>query len=169
MKIKHLVIISLLLFACQSISFAAAAPEFKVPVSENRIADPGLHSAGVANLVLVTSTNGALATDNNGDTITDGFIYYVVLGSTDTLPANSLYLELRSTDTANITSAHLIPQIHAMETVTAKRNVNQIVRFNPPIPFSNGLSLNIGPSTALDSTSGSTPLEFGVGVRWKKQ
>ena len=168
MKIKHLAIISLLLFACHAIGFAADAPKFKVPVSNNRIADPGLQSAGVANVFLVTSTNGALATDNNGDTITDGFLYYVVLGSTDTLPAESLFLELRSTGTANLTSARLIPKIHAMETVTAKRNVNQIVVFNPPIPFANGLSLNIGPATALDNAVNQT-LEFAVGVRWKKQ
>ena len=168
MKIKHLAIISLLLFACHAIGFAAAAPEFKVPVSENRIADPGLQSAGVANVVLVTSTDAALATDNNGDTITDGFIYYVVLGATDTLPAESLFLELRSTDTANLTSARLIPKIHAMETVTAKRTVNQMITFYPPIPFANGLSVNLGPTTARDGIVNQS-LEFAVGVRWKKQ
>ena len=168
MKIKHLLFAGLLLFSVHAISFAGPGPKFRVPVSNNRVADPGLKSAGVANLVLVTSTNAALATDNNGDAITDGFVYYVILGSSDTLPADSLYLELRSTGTANLTSARLIPRIHAMETVTAKRNVGQMITFDPPVPFSNGLSVNLGPATAVDGVVNQV-LEFGVGVRWKKQ
>ena len=172
MKIKHILLVGLFLIGAQAV-YAGTAPKFKVPSSENRHPDPGLRSAGVANFVLVTTTEAVLATDNDGDTITDGFIYYVVLGATDTLPAGSIYLELRSTDTANLTSTRLLPRIHAMETITAKRNINGIINFDPPIPFSNGLSLNLAPSTVdVDSSepqAGVNELEFGVGVRWKRQ
>jgi hypothetical protein len=164
---KKIIMTSLLLLGMSSLT-QAAGPKFKVPVSVNNVSDETLRAAGVEKCVLVTSTDAALATDSTGSTITDGYIYFVIIGSTDTLPAGSLFLEMRSTNTANLTSARLMPRIQAMETVTAKRMIPQIVNFDPPIPFSNGLSLNIGPAGANPS-GGPQVTEFGVGLRWKQQ
>lgn len=164
---KKLIALALLALGMGSTALAVS-PEFLVPVSENRVADPSLRSAGIDALQLVTSTIPALATDSAGTTITDGFIYYVILGSSQAVVSEGLFLELRSTNTANITSTRLTPRIQGVSFSSTTDRGDRVVYFDPPIPFSNGLSMNLGP-TGQGATAPNANGEFGVGVRWKQQ
>jgi hypothetical protein len=158
---KLLVFASLILMAGLA---SADMAKFKVPMDVNGYNDAGLKSAGVDVSYLVTSTTPALATDFDGTTITDGFIHWIVVPST--AAAVTTYLELRSTGTANVTSARLIPRISPVNmSGTAFLYTNQITVFDPPIPFENGLSANIVPA----GTAPATGVEFAVGLRWKRQ
>lgn len=137
----------------------AANENFKVPLDIGNIPDPGLRSAGVNNLVLVTSTNAALATDADGTTITRGFVHYVIVPSSETVSAvNSHFVIMRDTGTANLTSTVMAPRIWAGD---LDNRTPQILYFDPPIPFYNGLSLNLGPA----ATTPVAGYEFAVGVR----
>ena len=159
----------LLLFvlAFSLIGLGDAATKFKIPKDEQGNLDAGLRVAGVNVVQLVTSTNPALASDNAGTTFTEGYIYWVILASTDTLPATGLYLELRSSATANVTSARLVPRISAIENLAGNSTESQIVTFDPPVPFNNGLSVNLGP--VGDNVHASDNFEYGVGIRWKRE
>lgn len=150
----------------------AAAPKFKVPVSVNSIANPTLESAGVEKAYLVNSTAPALVTDSAGITMSDGFVYWIMVPSTSTTQ-NSVYCELRDTATANITSARLVPPIPVnvnVSTIAATTFIggapqNAIINFNPPLPFTNGLSVNLTPY----GTAPAAGIEYAIGVRWKRQ
>ncbi len=141
----------------------AAQPDFIVPVSVNGIADPGLKSAGLETVKLVTSSNAVLVTDRDGTTITDGWIHWIVRPST---AANGTFLEMRDTATANLGSARIIPQIAPVTIAISSATQPIILTFDPPIPFYNGLSVNTLPAGASGSVVGT---EYAVGVRWKKQ
>jgi hypothetical protein len=156
MKTK-LFIASLLLSICVSVSLGAT--KFSVPLSVEGVRDPGLASAGLNNVVMVTSTMPALATDAAGATITEGFVYWIAMST-----SCSVYLVMRATNTANLTSTLLMPYIGPIGSAGAA--ATNMTTFNPPIPFSNGLSLNLG-------VAGSTPAvgkdNIAVGVRWKNR
>jgi len=141
--------------------------KFTIPKDRFGTADPSLKAAGVDIAFLVTSTTPALLTDSESVTLDDGFIHWVILGSTDTLPAGGLFLEIRSTNTANITSARLIPRLQATENSLGTSGTPQVVTFDPPISFSDSLSVNIGPAATVPD--GAVPTEFAIGVRWKQQ
>lgn len=143
--------------------------KFKVPVGVNGIANGSLESAGVEKCQLITSTTPTLVTDRNGTTITDGLIYWVIVPSTPTATANTVYAEFRDTNTANASSARLLPQVPVniiMSTTSlfGGNPGNQVINFDPPIPFYNGLSVNLVPAAAAPASG----IEFAVGVRWKK-
>lgn len=160
---KKLLLSALLLLAAGAVNAdQAVTNKFQVPVSANNVADPGLRSAGVDVAYLVTSTTPALATDAEGDTFTEGFIHYVIVPSTGAV--NSVYLELRSTNTANTSSARLVPRIAPLANGAALQ-ANPVFYFDPPVPFSNGLSVNLLPAGSAPATG----VEFGVGIRWKRQ
>lgn len=149
----------------------AAAPKFKVPVSVNSIANPSLESAGVEKAYLVNSTAPALVTDSAGITMSDGFVYWIMVPSTSTLP-NNVYCEIRDTATANITSARLIPPVPVNVVLSTSNALyvggqpqNAIINFNPPLPFTNGLSVNLTPFGAAPGSG----IEYAIGVRWKRQ
>lgn len=152
----------LVLILCAGYSYAVQ-PEFRVPVSVNNIADPGLNSAGVDVCKLVTSTTPALVTDSEGTTITDGFLHYVVVPTTG---AVTVFLSIRSTDTANITGPRLVPRLGTVNGGANGGLSSQVITFSPPVPFNNdGLSVNLEPAGSAPATG----VEFGVGVRWKRQ
>lgn len=155
-------LISVLLLGCASISYAIQ-PDFLVPVSVNGVSDPGLKSSGVEVCHLVKSSNAALVTDSDGNTITDGFVHWIIRPTTG---AAGSFLELRATNTANLASARLIPQVSPVIIMQSSSTVLGIINFDPPLPFSGGLSVNTLPAGASGSVPG---MEFGVGVRWKKQ
>ena len=143
----------------------AATNSFLVPSDVNGVSDPGLRSAAVNTAVLVTSTNAALGTDVDGTTLTNGFIYWIAIPSTSTVTdAAGPFVVLRSSNTANLTSTMLIPPIWAAENGVGTGG-SQIVNFDPPIPFQNGLSVNIGPAGSTPGTN----QPFAVGVRWKRR
>jgi len=170
MKIKYFMLSLFLVVASYGFSFAAQ-PGFIVPVSVNNIPDPTRQSAGVEVAALVASSAPYLVVDTSSDTITDGFIHWVIRGSTENVSVgsgNPLYIELRgSTNTANVSSTRLIPRIYAVERSSNSLGLSPFIQFIPPIPFSTGLSVNLGPvgaSGALDDAN-----EFAIGVSWKKQ
>lgn len=155
---KKILILGLALFAGAAVH--AANERFSVPVGDNNVADPGLRSAGVNNLILVNSTSPALATDADGNTMTRGFVYFVIVPSSETVSAtNSHFLVMRDTATANLTSTVMAPRIWATQIATGSKS--QVLKFDPPIPFYNGLSLNLGAA----ATTPVTGYEFAVGVR----
>lgn len=166
---KKILIASLLLLGTLGVGVVRADQEsFKVPVSANRIADIELKSAGVEKCLLVNSTIPALATDRNGNTMTNGLIYWVI--SPSTIAVQSAYLEFRDTNTANVSSAYMLPPLPTNVTVTTTtvlggQPYGTVTRFDPPIPFYNGLSLDIGSSNANTANSG---LMWAVGIRTKK-
>lgn len=164
MKIKKIVLSLLLVGMVGGLAYAGQ-PKFKIPKDVDAVKD--LHGAfsGVETVKLVTSTTPALVTDSNSVTITDGLIHWAVLGSTtDVTSGGGLYLELRSTNTANVTTARLIPNLVVTENDSGVSYENQFIQFRPPIPFSNGLSVNLAP---IATTPGS--IEFAIGVGWKKE
>lgn len=156
---KHLLIACLLFLGMAGI-VKASDDKFIVPVSVNRIADIDLKSVGVEKVTLVTSTTPALATDRNGVTMTSGLIYWVILPSTGAATTN--YLEFRDSATANGSSIRLIPVL-----MPKLNTANGLQRedFNPPVPFYNGLSVNIKTNADVAPTAG---LEFAVGTRTKR-
>jgi len=158
MKIK--LFVASLFVMVAGMAYAAPQARFTIPVSDNRLSDLDLLNAGVQVASLVTSTTPALATDSDGNTITDGFVHWIMLPST---AATTVFLELRSTGTANTSSARLIPPV-VTDTAGATAPKTFIVRFNPPIPFSNGLSMNLLPAGAAPVGS-----EYSVGIRWKRK
>ena len=158
---KKLLFVGLLFIAARA---HAATNSFLVPSDVNGVSDPRLKSAGVNKLVLVTSTNAALATDIDGNTIASGFIHYVILPSSVTIGA-STFLVMRDTNTANLTSTLLAPYLWSVGTGTGGNVSSPIVNFDPPIPFTNGLSLNLGAAGSTPATGGG----WGVGVRWKRR
>lgn len=147
----------------------AADERFMVPLDVNGIADSSLKSAGVNNCLLVTSTTPALATDADGNTMTNGFIHWIIIpGTSSVTDAAGPFLVMRSTNTANATSALLTPPIWALENGAGTAGAapqSQVVTFDPPIPFENGLSVNMGPA---GTTPGSNQ-SFSIGLRWKRR
>lgn len=166
---KKLILVASLLVACAVPSFAATATtrKFKVHTDINGVSAMTPKWSGVNNLVLVTSTSAALATDIDGNTITDGFIDYVVIPSSFTgqsATTGTSFLVMRDTATANLTSTILTPYIVSYSASgLSTAPVSQMLTFDPPIPFKNGLSVNLGPAL----TAPLTGQGFGVGVRWK--
>jgi len=160
MKIKHLAFF-LAAVLCVGIATAGQA-KFKIPTDVNNVKDVSGSFSGVESVKLVTSTTPALVTDSNSATITDGLVHWIVVASTN---ANSgiQYLELRDYATATVSTARLIPRILMIE-ASADTAGMQMIKFQPPIPFSSGLSVNIGPTGATPDTA----CEFAVGVSWKK-
>lgn len=156
MKIKIL-LSSFLIFGFSWLANAIDR-DFRVPMSVNRSLDEQAKYAGVQVSTRVEHTTAGLVTDQEGVTITAGLVYWVVRPST---AADGTYLEMRDTGTANLTGNRLIPWIPAQSTGTAT-NVrslgDQVIRFDPPIPFYSGLSLNII-GTQING------LEYAVGVR----
>lgn len=163
MKIKYL-LIAVLLCAFGYGLASAGQPKFTIPISVNNIADPGLKSAGVEKCQLVTSTTPALMTDIDSVTMTEGFVYWIVVPSTT--GATALFLELRSTDTANVSTARLIPKIQPSINASGAASAGRIIFFDPPLPFENGLSYNLGPAASTPDGSND---EYAIGVRWKKE
>lgn len=163
---KKIILVTSLLVVCAIPSFATTR-KFKVHTDINGVSAVSPKWSGINNLVLVTSTNAALATDVDGTTITDGFIDYIVIPSSFTgqsATTGASFLVMRDTGTANLTSTLLSPYIispsaAALSTAPA----SQMLLFDPPIPFKNGLSLNLGPALVAPLTGQG----FGVGVRWK--
>jgi len=136
----------------------SAQPAFRIPKDVDGVKDVGGSFGGIETVKLVTSTTPALVADADSVAFSNGLIHWIVLHSTDAL-ATDYYLEMRSTDTANVTSARLLPRIYPVEQSSDTAGV-QVLSIKPPIPFSNGLSVNLGPT-------GSAPIldvEFAVGV-----
>ena len=138
--------------------FAAGDADFIIPKSDNNVMDLYLKSTGVEKALLVTSTIPALATDRLGTTMTAGLIYWII--SPSTAAATSVFCELRDTATANTTSASLIPRTPTAVNGAAGATSNIIV-FDPPVPFYNGLSVNLLPLGAAPNGG----IEFAVGIR----
>lgn len=148
-------IIVLALLLGVGVGVAHAEDGFRVPVSDNRIADPGLQNAGVEVAVMLNSTTPALATDANGDTITDGMIYWIAFSTQSTL-----YAVLRDTGTANATSTPLLPLISRGDVDTLP-----IWKFDPPVPFTNGLSINLAPAASTPNSTGFDRAVIGIRKR----
>lgn len=157
---KKLLIISFLMTL--GLGVAQATDSFKIPMSTNKIPDTAIRASGVDIAKLVTSTTPSLVSDASGVEINSGLIYWIV--SPSTITSSIGYVEVRSTDTANITSTRLIPRIGVSNT-TAGNQFPNVINFDPPIPFSDSLSVNLGPAGAAPATA----LEFLIGIRWRNQ
>jgi len=140
-------------------SLMAAQPKFKIPSDANNVKDIDRQWSGVETVYLATATTAELVVDANSNTITDGFVHWIIAAGTPTTGGD--YLELRATGTANTTSARLIPRIFQHE-ISADNSGNQFIKFSPPIPFENGLSVNLNSTRDVDC-------EFAVGVGWKQR
>ncbi len=156
-------ILSVLLAVGFTASVFAAQEQFKVPLDVNNVPDNSLRVAGVEKCVTVFSTTPILAVDRSSLTITSGLLYWIVRPSTAGI---GQYLEFRDTNTANVTSLRLLPRIPAVSTATAAGiTTGQVIYFDPPIPFDNGLSYNLTPAGVAPSTEDN----WSFGVRWKRR
>ncbi len=145
------ILISVLLLG--TVGFVQAAePSFRVPVSGNNIADTNMQASGVEKAIIAFSTTPLLAVDSSSNAITSGLIYWVIRPSTAGV---GQYLELRATNTANVTSQRLIPRIPAVSTaaIGGAGFTGQVIEFDPPIPFYTGLSYNLVPIGIAPTTA----------------
>jgi hypothetical protein len=158
------IILTVALVAMASIAHANTDPGL-MPLTTNNVADTNIRASGVEKVILVNSTTPALATDRSGNTMTSGLIYWVVRPSS---AAIDQYLEIRDTNTANILSTRMLPWINAVSTSSLSPFAvggGQVIQFDPPLPFYNGLSYNQWPPASTPKTG----CEWSIGVRWKKR
>lgn len=137
---------------------------FRIPKDVSGNPDQNSDYGAIESCILATSTTPALATDPNSVTIKSGLIYWVVRPATG---AAGAFLEFRDTNTANVSSARLTPFIAPLSTGSATTQVivgDQVLRFDPPIPFYNGLSYNLLPVGAAPPSG----FEFSFGVRKRR-
>lgn len=135
----------------------AADETFRVPSSNNGHPDVHGRYGAVDKVTLITSSDPAKITDADGTALTAGLIYWIVRPAT---AAAGAFLELRDTDTANVSSTKMLPWIPAISTSQVVLPFNtQVLTFDPPIPFYNGLSVNIYPQSAAAAA------EWAIGTR----
>lgn len=146
------------------VGLAHAEGDFTMERDRNGNLDFGLKNAGLDKVQVVVSSNPALVSDVDGNTISQGLLYWIIRPSTG---AVGTFLEVRATDTANLTSTRLLPWIppSSIFLTTAAVNTNQVITFDPPIPFFNGLSVNTLPAGASGAVTGT---EYSLGIRKKK-
>lgn len=135
----------------------AADETFRVPSSNNGHPDTAGRYGAVDKVTLVTSSDPAKITDADGTALTAGLIYWIVRPAT---ASAGQFLELRDTDTANISSTKILPWIPGVSTGQVVLPYHdQVLKFDPPIPFYNGLSVNIYPQSSAASA------EWSIGTR----
>lgn len=164
---KKILLASFLIAGFSSVAMAVDT-NFVIPKGVGNIPDTSAKYGSINASKVVTSTTPALLTDADGNTITSGLIYWIVRPSTGAY--GSVYCEFRDTNTANSSSTKLIPWIApsyngasgALSTSTIP--VDPVVKFDPPIPFYNGLSVNLLPAGAAPASG----VEYAVGVRKRK-
>lgn len=152
-------LLSVFLVSGLSIGAMAADESFRVPSSNNGHPDVAARYGAVDKVYLATSAAATLMTNADGVTVTAGLIYWIVRPTTG---AAGTYLELRDTNTANTSTSKMLPWIPAVSTGQVVLPFHSpVLTFDPPIPFYNGLSVNVYP-TAADPAIGT---EWAIGYR----